>query len=104
MFDWLKRRKTTSLEEFRKEQGYIKERLRVAEEDGKTQAKQEAKEEAKSETKQKNKVKGLFESFQDFASDFAKRQPAMKPLNFGGINGTQRKKKKNTNARNRYGF
>lgn len=100
MFDFLKRNKTTSLEEHYKEQGYLKEKLNLAENNGKAQAKAEAKEEAKDKKKQKKKV-SMLESFQDYATEFAKQPSVMGELKIGGLDG---RKKKNTIPRSRFGL
>jgi|TARA_Y100000034_G_scaffold136810_1_gene215983 hypothetical protein len=94
MFDFLKPKRTTSLEEHYKKRAYLKEKLRLSEQNGKKQANKETKEEAKKEIKQEKKVKSMFESFQDYATEFAKGQPVMGELNIGGLNGKKTKKRK----------
>ena len=43
MFDFLKPKRTTSLEKYREEQGYLKEKLNEAQNNGKQKAEAEAK-------------------------------------------------------------
>jgi len=104
MFKFLKRKNTTDLEEHYKEQAYLKEKIRLAEQHGKTQAEAEAKEKTTDQKKKTKKVKSIFQSFQDYADDFANQPSVMKELNFGGSNGRKKKRKKNTISRSRYGF
>jgi len=102
MFDFLKPKRTTSLEKYREEQGYLKEKLNEAQNKGKARAETEAKQE-KQQIKEQPKVKGMFEKFQDYAEDFAK-QPSVfgdSKITLGGSNGRTQVKRQGKNKSKR---
>lgn len=86
--------KISSLEEYRIQQGYLKERIENAEKKGQSKAKTEVKQEEKQEKEviKTKKGKSQWDSFRDFATRFANSPPMENTLMLGGKDGKKSKR------------